>query len=467
MPTKKKASGRKRDHQADLAELEELRKQIAERDKVEEARKAEEARKEEARKEEEAARKEEESQGKRQVSSRRQRTLVRWDVDTDIRLLLAIQYACNKLGFKIPWKDVAEAMGTKFTEGAIVQHLSKLRTKREEQDKPNPPPLKRAGNGYHKNDTNGKKEVMPSAKDDAAPSTRNGKRCRRNPSDEDSEDSVYTLKKKQFKKNKKKDKVFVAPKLRTKREETDSDDSQKLVCVGAEWLRDFTEGDDRANDDESTTSESENSTESSESTTQAAKKSQTNKKSKMVKLQVDPVRMAILDAKLRDSATSREPVTPTNPPRVVTNMVPIRSSYYPYMPANSGAAFSPQTPTPFSTCGASIQFPSNGPSPFDYVNRFSPATSEAVLGATLSPVSAGVSALDEINATAAYSRFDMAPEMQYADQYSGQGTFPITGYLETSGFENQFLSDSELFDKLPEVEPPRYLGYEGEDVKEF
>lgn len=68
MPMKKKASGRKRDRQADLAELEELRKQIAERDKAEEARK-----------EEEAARKEEESQGKRQVSSRRQRTLVRWD----------------------------------------------------------------------------------------------------------------------------------------------------------------------------------------------------------------------------------------------------------------------------------------------------------------------------------------------------------------------------------------------------
>ena len=81
MPTKKKASGRKRDHEADIAELEELRKQIAQRDKAEKARKAEEARKEEeaARKKEEAARKEEESQGKRQVSSRRQRTLVRWD----------------------------------------------------------------------------------------------------------------------------------------------------------------------------------------------------------------------------------------------------------------------------------------------------------------------------------------------------------------------------------------------------
>ncbi|CAI7676542.1 unnamed protein product [Penicillium palitans] len=48
-----KLYGRKRDQEADLVGLEELRKQIAERDKAEKARKAE-----EARKEEEAARKE-------------------------------------------------------------------------------------------------------------------------------------------------------------------------------------------------------------------------------------------------------------------------------------------------------------------------------------------------------------------------------------------------------------------------
>ena len=64
MPTKKKAGARKRDNEADLAELERLRKQVAEQSKALEA---------------EEARREEESQGKRQVSSRRQRTLVRWD----------------------------------------------------------------------------------------------------------------------------------------------------------------------------------------------------------------------------------------------------------------------------------------------------------------------------------------------------------------------------------------------------
>ncbi|KAJ5823855.1 hypothetical protein N7447_006195 [Penicillium robsamsonii] len=425
MPTKKKADGRKRDNEADLAELESLRKQVAEQSK---ALKAEEARKEE------------ETQGKRQVNSRRQRTLVRWDVDTDIRLLLAIQYACNKGGVKIPWKDVAEAMGEKFTEGAIVQHLSKLRTKRDEQDKPNPPPLKRAANGHHKSDTSNKSDALTSPKEDSAPNTRSTKKRRRDPSDDESEDSVYTLKKKQPAKNKKKDKVFVAPKLRTKREDTDSNGSQKLVCVGAEWLRDFAGGDehevDREDDEESEGSETD-STESSLATTQAAKKS------KMVILKVGSERLASLDRTLGDSATFRDPVTPTRQPRAIANMPPRHPSYFPYMHSDSIAPFSPLPPAPFSNNSVSIPFQSNGPSPFDIVNQ----TPDALLGATSS---------DELNSV--YSQFDINAELQFPGQY---------GYLETSSFENQFITDNELFVSLPDVEPPRYLGYDGEDVKEF
>ncbi|KAJ5374321.1 hypothetical protein N7517_006327 [Penicillium concentricum] len=441
MPTKKKPDGRKRDskrdnnrdnnrdsnrdNDADLAELESLRKQVAEQHR---ALKAEEARKEE------------ESQSRRQVTSRRQRTLVRWDVDTDIRLLLAIQYACNKLGVKIPWKDVAEAMGEKFTEGAIVQHLSKLRAKRDEQDKPNPPPLKRAGNGYHKSDTSNKKDALPSPKEESGPNTRSTKKRRRDPSDDESEDSVYTLKKKQFTKNKKKDKVFVAPKLRTKREDTDSNDSQKLVCVGAEWLRDFTGGDergvDREVDGQSESSEAD-STESSQATTQAAKKS------KMVTLKVGSEGLASVDRSLENSATFRDSVTPTNPPRVITNMPPRHSSYFPYMRSDSMAPFSPLPPPPFSTRSVSIPFPSNGPSPFDIANR----TPDALLGTTSS---------DGLNP--AYSPFDIPAELQLPDHY---------GYPETSSFDNQFIPDNEMFVGLSDVEPPRYLGYDGEDVKEF
>ena len=64
--------------------------------------------------------------------------------DLDIQLLLTIQWACNHAGVKIPWDKVATAMGEKFTEGAIVQHLSKLRLRREADGKAVPPPLRRS-----------------------------------------------------------------------------------------------------------------------------------------------------------------------------------------------------------------------------------------------------------------------------------------------------------------------------------
>ncbi|KAJ5676162.1 hypothetical protein N7462_009059 [Penicillium macrosclerotiorum] len=72
------------------------------------------------------------------------RQLVRWDQDLDILLLLTVQSACNLHGVKIPWDKVAEQMGKKFTEGAIVQHLSKLRLRREAEGKAVPPPLRRS-----------------------------------------------------------------------------------------------------------------------------------------------------------------------------------------------------------------------------------------------------------------------------------------------------------------------------------
>ncbi|KAJ5735977.1 uncharacterized protein N7483_001102 [Penicillium malachiteum] len=75
---------------------------------------------------------------------REPRQLVRWDNDLDIQLLLTVQQSCNATGVKIPWSLCAETMGTKFTEGAIIQHLSKLRTRREAENKPVPPPLRRS-----------------------------------------------------------------------------------------------------------------------------------------------------------------------------------------------------------------------------------------------------------------------------------------------------------------------------------
>lgn len=65
--------------------------------------------------------------------------------DLDELLLLTIQSVCNKEGVKIPWTDVSKSMGNNVTEGAIIQHLAKLRLRRVEKNKQVPPPLRRGG----------------------------------------------------------------------------------------------------------------------------------------------------------------------------------------------------------------------------------------------------------------------------------------------------------------------------------
>ncbi|KIW99390.1 uncharacterized protein Z518_11378 [Rhinocladiella mackenziei CBS 650.93] len=71
------------------------------------------------------------------------RMLVRWSDDLDKGVLLAVQYASAEAGIKLPWARVAELMGPRFTEGAIVQHLTKLRGIMAKNGIPVPPPLKR------------------------------------------------------------------------------------------------------------------------------------------------------------------------------------------------------------------------------------------------------------------------------------------------------------------------------------
>ncbi|WEW56360.1 hypothetical protein PRK78_001803 [Emydomyces testavorans] len=78
------------------------------------------------------------------------RTIVRWNDELDKQLLLSIQSACNSAGVRIPWGNVAALMGEKITEGAIVQHLAKLRSRLEGEGIPVPPPLRRGGSGFAK-----------------------------------------------------------------------------------------------------------------------------------------------------------------------------------------------------------------------------------------------------------------------------------------------------------------------------
>ncbi|KAK2807007.1 hypothetical protein FQN50_005581 [Emmonsiellopsis sp. PD_5] len=84
---------------------------------------------------------------KRSVSKRpSKRHIVRWNDQLDNKLLLSIQFACSVVGIRIPWQEVAEQMGNGISEGAIVQHLAKLRKRMEDMGLEVPPPLKR-GNG--------------------------------------------------------------------------------------------------------------------------------------------------------------------------------------------------------------------------------------------------------------------------------------------------------------------------------
>jgi hypothetical protein len=65
--------------------------------------------------------------------------------DLDELLLLTVQSVCNLQSIKIPWGEIADTMKNNVTEGAIVQHLAKLRARRIEAKKEVPPPLRRGG----------------------------------------------------------------------------------------------------------------------------------------------------------------------------------------------------------------------------------------------------------------------------------------------------------------------------------
>lgn len=64
--------------------------------------------------------------------------------DLDKSLLLFITHTCTDMGIRIPYDEVARRMGSTFSEGAIIQHISKLRAKMAELNvAPVPPPTKR------------------------------------------------------------------------------------------------------------------------------------------------------------------------------------------------------------------------------------------------------------------------------------------------------------------------------------
>ncbi|KAL8712738.1 MAG: hypothetical protein Q9220_002946 [cf. Caloplaca sp. 1 TL-2023] len=90
------------------------------------------------------------------------RNLVRWTEEMDKKLLLTLQWACNKRGVKIPWEMVAEEMGTTISAGAVIQHLAKFRSRMVDQGLEVPPALTRGGSNISAKAGKGRSRVQKS-----------------------------------------------------------------------------------------------------------------------------------------------------------------------------------------------------------------------------------------------------------------------------------------------------------------
>lgn len=74
----------------------------------------------------------------------------------DQRALLAVQHVCSQEGIKIPWAKVGTLLDSRITEGALVQHLAKLRTRLKDDGVEVTPPLKRGGKAANSKQENTK-----------------------------------------------------------------------------------------------------------------------------------------------------------------------------------------------------------------------------------------------------------------------------------------------------------------------
>lgn len=96
--------------------------------------------------------------------------------DLDKKLLLTIQSVCNAENVKIPWDKVAAIMGEHISDGAVIQHLAKLRIRMVAQNLDVPPPLRRgAGAIISTNSSGGSSGRSKSAPTKTAKTVKNAK----------------------------------------------------------------------------------------------------------------------------------------------------------------------------------------------------------------------------------------------------------------------------------------------------
>lgn len=154
--------------------------------------------------------------------------------DLDTLLLLTIQSACNLTGVKVPWDKVAELMGPKFSEGAIVQHLSKVRLRRDAAGQRVPPPLRRSVTAAATAAGSGSKCGPKSTKASSR------KRKRSDDIEEDYYDDLGAKEEEEsdpeYIQDKKKYKARRSP-FPNKTKSSRLDDDEELMCAGAPFLK--------------------------------------------------------------------------------------------------------------------------------------------------------------------------------------------------------------------------------------
>lgn len=109
--------------------------------------------------------------------------------EMDKRLLLALQSVCNTDGIRLPWDKVGVLMGDQISDGAVIQHLAKLRQRMVIQGLDVPPPLRRGGGSIISTTTSGRASASGSADSKKTkPKNGTGSLGRADEKDEDEED---------------------------------------------------------------------------------------------------------------------------------------------------------------------------------------------------------------------------------------------------------------------------------------
>ena len=162
--------------------------------------------------------------------------------EMDKKLLLTIQSVCNSESVKIPWEKVANVMGSGISDGAVIQHLAKLRQRMITQNLSVPPPLRRGSGSAFLTTATGGLALNPKsnrkAKATAAVVTSTDKGNSEEEGSNDDNGSTYGEHSSKAKKKVSKREKDVKDRLsKFKTEEADKEDKMALLNPGSKRKR--------------------------------------------------------------------------------------------------------------------------------------------------------------------------------------------------------------------------------------